>query len=169
MKEKGPSVRRNLLSALGAAAALAVMALLALGLTLLLGGRRPAGQTPATSPTLHPQLTVAALLANPPAAGEAVEVDAYFSGAVPTYLPGPPRVMDDQVYCPTYSPWMAALTDQPFTPLLRVLNGTSSNPLPAGGAWLAATTPEGTQPGQDGRARPALPCPLPRPPGRPGL
>lgn len=140
--------------ALGAAAVLAAMALLALGLILLLGGRQPGGPT-AGAPTPPDRLTVAALLANPPAAGEPVEIDAYFSGAVPTYLPGPPRVMDGRVYCPTYSPWMAALTDQPFTPLLRVLNGTSSNPLPAGGAWLVAAAPEATRP--DNWATPDLP------------
>jgi len=146
---------RTLLAALGTAAALAVTALLVVGLILLLGGRQaqPAAGEPVGSPP--PGMGVADLLADPPPAGETVEVDAYYSGAVPTHLPGPPRVLDDQVYCPTYSTWMAALTDQPFPPLLRVLNGTSSNPLPAGAAWLAATTPEGTQPG--GMAVPDLP------------
>ena len=161
MKEKGLPFRRSLLSALGAAAVLAAMALLAIGLIVLLGGRQPDGP-PAAVATPPAPLTVAALLANPPAAGEA-EVDAYYSGAFPTYLPGPPRVMDGRVYCPTHSPWMVALTDRPFTPLLRVLNGTSSNPLPAGlswrsgqgGAWLAAASPESTQP--DNWATPDLP------------
>jgi hypothetical protein len=147
---------KTLLAALGTIAALAMMALLVLGLSLLLGGRRAQPAMGVPSPTVGVQAEgatpfgqgVAELLANPPAAGETVEVDAYFSGATPTYLPGPPRVLGDQVYCPTYSTWMAALTDRPFTPLLRVLNGTSSNRLPAGGAWLAATTPEATQPGQ---------------------
>ena len=145
---------------LGTVMAVAVMALLVVGLGLLLGGR---GKGEVTTPLQgtaaptegdtplgrgSPARGVAELLAEPPAARERVEVDAYFSGATPTYLPGPPRVLGDQVYCPTYSTWMTALTDRPFPPVLRVLNGTSSNRLPAGGAWLAAATPEGTQPGQ---------------------
>jgi hypothetical protein len=151
-------IGKRLAAAVGSVAVLAVIALVVIGLSLLLGGRKaqPEGDTatPATgddrSPTgisaTEPTLQgVAKLLADPPAAGETVEVDAYFSGAVPTYLPGPPRVKGDEVYCPTYSTWMVALTDRPFTPLLRVLNGTSSNLLPAGEGWLAATTPEGTQ------------------------
>ena len=138
-----------------AVAAAMAIALLVLGLILLLGGKQPAPQTPDTSPTLYPQQTVAALLASPPAPGEPVEVDAYYSGAIPAYLPGPPRVMDGRVYCPTYSPWMVALTDQPFTPLLRVLNSTSSNPLPAGLSWLAAAAPESTRP--DNWTAPNLP------------
>jgi len=132
----------------GTVMAVAVMALLVVGLGLLLGGR---GKGEVTSPLqgmASPARGVAELLAEPPAAGERVEVDAYFSGATPTYLPGPPRVLGDQVHCPTYSTWMAALTDRPFPPVLRVLNGTSSNRLPAGGAWLAAATPAETQPGQ---------------------
>ena len=153
---------RTVRTLLGTVAALAIMALLVLGLSLLLGGRRaqPAESMPLPAQgddTTSPLQSIAGLLANPPAAGQAVEVDAYFSGAVPTYLPGPPRVIDDQVYCPTYSSWMAALTDRPFTPLLRVLNGTSSNLLPAGKAWLVATTPEAVQPGQNAPAVPDLP------------
>jgi hypothetical protein len=138
---------------LGAVAALVVTALVVVGLGLLLGGRRAQPAAGAVSPAegdpvKSPPQGVAELLADPPAAMERVEVDAYFSGATPTYLPGPPRVLDDQVFCPTYSTWMTALTDRPFPPVLRVLNGTSSNLLPAGEAWLAATTPEATQPGQ---------------------
>ena len=149
--DEGKMVRRRLTAVLGVVAALAVTALVVVGLGLLLGGRGEGDHT--RSPLQG--TGVAELAAEPPAAGERVEVDAYYSGAVSTHLPGPPRVMGDQVYCPTYSTWAVALTDRPFTPLLRVLNGTSSNPLPAEGAWLAATTPEGTQPGQ--QAAPDLP------------
>jgi len=156
---------------LGTVAALAVVALVVVALSLLLGGRGKGDPTKDDQPLMGISVTgtplqevaspgsplrgVAELLAEPPAAGETVEVDAYFSGAVPTYLPGPPRVLGDEVYCPTYSTWMVALTDQAFPPVLRVLNGTHSNMLPAGGGWLAATTPEGTQPG--GMTVPDLP------------
>ena len=153
---------------LGTVAALAAVALVVVALSLLLGDRGKGNPTEGDHPLTGISATgsplqeaavpvegVAELLAEPPAAGETVEVDAYFSGAVPTYLPGPPRVLGDEVYCPTYSTWMVALTDRAFPPLLRVLNGTHSNKLPQGAAWLAATTPEGAQPG--GMTVPDLP------------
>jgi len=155
--DESKTMRRRLPAMLRFVAALAVTALVVVGLGLLLGGRGKSDHarsplqgvaSPTAGEVTSPLRRVADLLAEPPAAGEKVEVDAYFSGATPTYLPGPPRVLGDQVYCPTYSTWMTALTDRPFPPLLRVLNSTSSNLLPADGAWLAATTIEGTQPGQ---------------------
>ncbi len=87
---------------------------------------------------------VADILAHPPAPGQAVELDAYFSGASmpPFSVPPPPA---DQVVCPFQ--WQAALTDGPFPPALMVLNSTCSNALPQDAPWLVAVTPEMRQPG----------------------
>ena len=71
---------KTLLAALGTIAALATMALLVLGLSLLLGGRRAQPAAGVPSPTGGGQAEgatpfgqgVAELLANPPAAGETV-------------------------------------------------------------------------------------------------
>ena len=98
---------------------------------------------------------VADLLRNPPASGETVEVDAYFSGAGAPMFPGGPRPPADQVICPTFWAWQAALTDGPFPAALRLLNSIQGNVLPDDEPWLVATTPEATQPGV--RVVPQLP------------
>jgi len=116
--------------------------------------RGPAASPPEPKPTAAPapaQSTgsdVAGLLQNPPAPGEIVELDAYFSGAASGLTRGGPAPAQDQVVCPTHRTWAAALTDRPFPGTLRLLNGTRSNALSAGAAWLVATVPEATQPGR---------------------
>ncbi|NLF11016.1 MAG: hypothetical protein GX597_04430, partial [Anaerolineaceae bacterium] len=116
--------------------------------------RGPAAPTAEPQPTAAPapaQSTgsdVAGLLQNPPAPGEVVELDAYFSGAASSLMRGGPAPAQDQVVCPTHRTWAAALTDRPFPGTLRLLNGTRSNALPADAAWLVATVPEAAQPGQ---------------------
>jgi hypothetical protein len=95
------------------------------------------------------------LLQNPPAPGETVELDAYFSNAGSTFLPSGPPPAPDQVSCPTNLGWAAALTDRPFLASLRLLNGSRGNALPEGTTWLVATTPQATQPGQ--KTLPQLP------------
>ncbi|MDX9830351.1 MAG: hypothetical protein RBU35_08825 [Anaerolineae bacterium] len=116
--------------------------------------RGPAAPTAEPQPTAAPapaQSTgsdVAGLLQNPPAPGEVVELDAYFSGAASGLMRGGPAPAQDQVVCPTHRTWAAALTDRPFPGALRLLNGTRSNALPADAAWLVATVPEAAQPGQ---------------------
>lgn len=87
---------------------------------------------------------VADVLARPPAAGESVELDAYFSGAGVPSMPGPPPV-PDRVHCPDL--WNTALTDRPFPALLFILNGSRSNVLPDDAPWLIAATPETARPG----------------------
>ncbi|NLG52247.1 MAG: zf-HC2 domain-containing protein, partial [Chloroflexi bacterium] len=122
---------------------------------------RPAGEsavtgtlTPEPTPTLStPGPGVADILANPPAAGERIELDAYFSGAGSLMLRGGPRPPEDEVLCPIN--WSAALTDRPLTAVLAVLNGRRSNVLPEGETWLVAVTPEQMQPGV--RSQPQLP------------
>lgn len=127
--------------------------------------RGPAGSTvgiatsppePRPTPTLStPGPGVADLLARPPAPGETVELDAYYSGAGGGgYLRrGGPPPPPDQVACPLV--WESALTDRPFVPVLSLLNGVRSNALPEDGAWLAAVTPEQATPGV--RTYPDLP------------
>jgi len=90
---------------------------------------------------------VADLLRNPPAAGETVEVDAYFSGAGPVLYQEGPIPRPDEVACPTWWPLEAALTDQPFPAMLTLLNFTTNNPLLEGEPWLIATEEEATEPG----------------------
>jgi hypothetical protein len=98
---------------------------------------------------------VADLLRNPPAPGETVEVDAYFSGAGALVFPGGPPPPSDQVFCPTFFSWSSALTGRPFTAALLLLNGVQSNTLLDDAPWLVATTPEATRPGV--RVVPQLP------------
>lgn len=106
-------------------------------------------------PTVTPsdKHDVADLLRNPPASGESVEIDAYFSGAttVPHIggFPPPP----DQIACPNY--YETALTDRTFLAYLGVLNGIYGNPLPDDAPWLIAITTEMLQPGV--RRLPQLP------------
>ncbi len=140
-------MRKRLTAGLGTVAALAVLAGLGLALSALLRGSGPSAATTYGH-------DVADLLANPPAAGQTVELDAYFTGGEP--MVGDLRVpVPGQVSCPTDWAWQVALTDRPFPEMLRYLNGAMSNSLPEDGAWLAAVTPEGTQPGQ--RVLPQLP------------
>lgn len=115
-------------------------------------GAGPQG-TSAPLPTVTPTFSiphepgVADLWHNRPPAGELVEVDAYFSGAMPSSMFGGSRPpLPDQVACPTM--WNSALTDQPFLPALRLLNGAHSNTLADDVAWLIATIPEATEPGK---------------------
>jgi heat shock protein HslJ/dipeptidyl aminopeptidase/acylaminoacyl peptidase len=104
--------------------------------------------TPTPSSLVSPHPGVADLLQNPPAPGETVELDAYFSGAGSAVTPGGPPPPPDQVACPTNLGWASALTDQPFLATLQLLNGIRGNALPEDAAWLVATTPEATQPGR---------------------
>ena len=113
-----------------------------------------AGALPTPSAVPH-NPGVADLLRNPPAPSETVEVDAYFSGAgTPVFRGGPPPP-PDQVVCPTFFSWSSALTDQPFTAALLLLNGVQGNTLLDDAPWLVATTPEATRPGV--RVVPQLP------------
>ncbi len=111
----------------------------------------PSPQPTATLSTPGPG--VADILANPPAPGERVELDAYYSGAMAFPFRGGPPPPEDVVVCP-FS-WAQALTDRPFPAMLSLLNGTQSNALPEDGAWLVAVTPEGLEPGR--RTMPQLP------------
>ncbi len=104
----------------------------------------------ATATLSLPGPTVADLLKAPPAAGQRVEVDAYFSGATAPPMPGPPPA-PDQVNCPTT--WSAALTDRPFLATLAILNGLRSNTLPDDAPWLIAVSPEAMQPGRSEQAQ----------------
>ena len=106
---------------------------------------RPPRKPPATTHAMTPGPGVAEVLAQRPAAGSVVEVDAYFSGAGAPMLPGGPRHLPDQVACP--APGDTLLTDQPFQASLFILNGVSSNSLPDSSPWLIAATPEATKPG----------------------
>ena len=139
-----------------------------LSLLLLVAGCRPAWvgapvaapmdtmavPSPQPTPTLSiAGPSVADLMAHPPAAGQSVEIDAYFSGVAAPALPGGPPPPEGQIACP--NAWEAALTDRPFTPMLALLNGVCSNELPAGEPWLIAVTEEMLKPGV--RARPDLP------------
>jgi hypothetical protein len=138
--------RGRLGAALGTVAAVAVVLALAWGLAALL---QPGDRTFLVQPTpTLPGPGVADLLRNPPAAGQTVEVDAYFCGGGAALLRGGPPPLPDQVVCPTRQTWEVALTDQPFLPTLQILNSTCSNMPPDDAPWLAATTPEAIQPGQ---------------------
>jgi WD40 repeat protein len=98
---------------------------------------------------------IADLLRKPPASGEPIEFDAYFSGATLIPRPGgggfPPP--PDQIACPYF--YMGALTDRPFVADLTVLNSIGSNILPDDAPWLIAVTPNMLQPGV--RQLPQLP------------
>ncbi|MCC6192572.1 MAG: hypothetical protein IT318_26400 [Anaerolineales bacterium] len=86
------------------------------------------------------------LLANPPSAGERVEVDAYYGGALDVQMMGGgPPPPGDQVACP--SPWPATLTDRSYPTTLHYLNVATSNLPPADAPWLMAMVPEQTRPG----------------------
>ena len=168
----GPSARRwlpkprldALGNALGWAVAAAVAGVLLVGLAI---SARPLAQrawpgvvasgAPATPRPVAPTTpgpTVADILANPPAPGESFEVDVYYSGTNPWAHHGPPPPPDaTQALCP--SSWASALTDEPFQAMLSLLNGSQSNALPEGGAWLVAVTPEMALPGV--RTDPQLP------------
>ncbi|MCC6189503.1 MAG: hypothetical protein IT318_10730 [Anaerolineales bacterium] len=150
-----------------AAAGLTLALAAALWFVLSVGGsNRPGGPLPqdvagtatvGPAPTAAPvtatwppfeaqhQPGVADLLASPPAAGERLEVDAYYGGAqeLATMGGGPPPP-GDQVACPH---WPAILTDRPFAATLQYLNVSTSNMPPAGAPWLVAAVPEQTQPG----------------------
>jgi hypothetical protein len=89
---------------------------------------------------------IADLLNNPPASGESVEIDAYFSGANPYLMPGGLwRSYEDRVNCPYYLNNL--LTDEPFLPGLTVLHQGMSNMPAAESAWFLAATQETAQPG----------------------
>ncbi len=133
-------MRKRLTAGLGTVAALAVFAGLGLALSALLSGSGP------SAATTHGR-DIADLLANPPAPGQEVELDAYFSPGWP-FPGGPWAPLPDQVWCPTNSTWQVALTDRPFREALLYLNGAMGNSLPEDAAWLAAATPEGTEPGK---------------------
>jgi hypothetical protein len=136
-------------TALGTLAAVVVLVVLAIGFSALFRDKGPLGVArPTDTATALPGPGVADLLGNPPAPGETVEVDAYFSGVGTIPMAGGPPPMQDQVVCPTYFVWNAALTDQPFPAVLQVLNGIASNLPPDDAPWLVATTPEAIQPGQ---------------------
>ncbi len=117
---------------------------------------------PGSTPTLPPFTPdpphapgVADLLAHPPAEGQTVEVDAYFSAAGAPSWPGSgrPPPQDDKVWCP--QTWPYTLTDRPYPIALSYLNTTTSNNLPDDAVWLIAVTPEQTQP--NARVFPQLP------------
>gem|GEM_PF-3324459 len=108
-----------------------------------------------TSAAISHSPGVADLVRDPPPPGEAVEVDAYFSGAGAPAFPGGLPPPPDQVFCPTCFSWNSALTDRPFAAALLLLNGIQSNVLPDDASWLTATTPQATQPGV--RVVPQLP------------
>jgi hypothetical protein len=88
---------------------------------------------------------VAALLASPPAAGQLVEVDAYFAGADPRVMRRGSPTLPDVVECPDLP--ASVLTDRPFPPSYQVLNMWASNMPPDDAPWLAAITPEVATPG----------------------
>ena len=98
---------------------------------------------------------IADLLAQRPADGQTVEVDAYFSAAGASTWPGsgrqPPQ--DDRVWCPPT--WPYTLTDRPYPVALSYLNTTTSNNLSGDVPWLIAAILEQTQPNMN--AVPALP------------
>jgi hypothetical protein len=103
--------------------------------------------------TLFDKHDIADLLRNPPASGESVEIDAYFSGAtaIPHLGGFPPPA--DQIACPRF--YEAALTDRPFLADLAVLNSLAGNMLPDDAPWLIAVTPDMLKPGA--RQSPQLP------------
>jgi hypothetical protein len=137
---KQEGMRTRFAAALGTVAAVGVLIILVWGFSALFRqGERPA--------TALPGPGVADLLADPPAPGETVEVDAYFSGGAAYPMTGPPPLLD-QVTCPTNWTWQTALTDRPFPGALQYLSTTMGNLPPADAPWLAAVTPEGMQPGQ---------------------
>jgi hypothetical protein len=140
--EKWRARRTRAAAALGTVAAIVALVALLWGLGLLFHH--------VDQPTVSlPGPGVADLLRQPRAQGEAIEVDAYFSGAQPVAMFGFPRPPDDdQVYCPTFFAWQVVLTDQPFSPAVYLLSSTWGNVLPDDAPWLAATTPEAMQPGQ---------------------
>jgi lipoprotein-anchoring transpeptidase ErfK/SrfK len=86
---------------------------------------------------------VAGTLADPPAPGESVELDAYYSGAWALARGGGPVGPVNQAGCP--DAWSAALSDRPFAAELWLLNGSVTNVLPEDAAWLVAVAPEGLQ------------------------
>ncbi len=96
---------------------------------------------------------MAQLLAEHPAPGRLVEVDAYYSGAGLAPHLGGLAPLPGRARCP--SCWEAALTDRPFPGLLGILGGLHSNIPPADGAWLIAAAAEAVRPGVDAPA--ALP------------
>ncbi len=109
-----------------------------------------------TRPTALPTTKgpgVAQLLADHPAPGRLVEVDAYYSGAGLVPHVGGLAPLPGRARCPAC--WEAALTDRPFPGLLGLLGGLHSNILPAEGAWLIAAAAEAVRPGVDAPA--ALP------------
>ncbi len=109
------------------------------------------GETPVPELTETPIVPadssdIADLLSNPPAAGERVEIDAYFSGANPFIMPGGSfGIYEDRVICPYYLNTL--LTDESFLPGLTVLHQGMSNMLAAESAWFLVATWETAQPG----------------------
>lgn len=108
------------------------------------------GATPASAAPPPTTSGIAYALAHP---GQSVELDLYYSGAGPA-LPGggPPRPYD-VVICPER--WRSALTEQPFQPLLNILNGRQSNDFLPDELWLIAVTAEMAQ--ASSREEPDLP------------
>ncbi len=88
---------------------------------------------------LAPRPSIEQLLARPPASGKALEVDAYFSGAIV-----PPPEGADSAGCDVDP--HAILSDKPFLPDLAVLGGTQSNSLSERAAWLVVALPDGVAP-----------------------
>jgi hypothetical protein len=83
---------------------------------------------------------VADLLRHPPAPGTSAEVDAYYSGA--TYSPVPGGFMSTR--CPSRR--NAALTDRPLLAQVHVLNAVYGNAVPEDAPWLIAAKGEAKTP-----------------------
>jgi hypothetical protein len=101
-----------------------------------------AASTPVVFP---PGPGVADVLANPPAPGQSVELDAYFSEAGAPSMPGGSRLLPpDQVLCPDF---VGARPSPTFPGDPHTFQCAHSNHLPDDDSWLIATIPEATRPG----------------------
>jgi len=100
-----------------------------------LRGQRPAGPEPVY------RTDVADLLAEPPAPGKQVDIDAYYGGAYGYVIFALGHVREEQrSRCPSRR--TAPLTDRPFPLFLVGLpSGVEANALPEGAAWLVAAEP----------------------------
>ncbi len=88
---------------------------------------------------IAPRRSIADLLAHPPAAGQTVEVDAYFSGAGNAPAGGSASSPSGQA--PAAMDWGAILSDRPFAAQLSLLGGVMANALPDDAAWFLVATP----------------------------
>ena len=144
--------------AVGFAGGLAGLALIVALIALLTGrfAQVPASRAmvtplPGTTATLVPfdvkhNPGVAGVLADRPAAGQSVEIDAYFDGAgAPSLLDMRAPSLPDQVVCPDF--WGDNLTDRPYPAVLQYLSTMTGNALPDDAPWLIAATPAQTRPG----------------------